>query len=168
MRYTAPEYDGDHVRSDHFTNTHHRKRGDMQTRTASATWEGGLRGTGSFQGESETLGGRYTVMSRYNTETGTDPEELLAAAEAACFSMELAVALEEAGTPATRVHTEAACSLDRVGDYFRIVAMKLRVRAQVPGVDAETFRQIAEATRSGCPVSVALGGVDIELDAELE
>lgn len=140
----------------------------MQTRTASATWEGGLKGTGSFQGESANLGGSYTVMSRFNTDRGTDPEELLAAAEASCFSMELAVALEEAGTPATRVHTEAACSLDRAGDYFRIVAMKLRVRAQVPGADAETFRRIAEATRKGCPVSVALAGVDIELEAELE
>lgn len=140
----------------------------MQTRTASATWEGGLKGTGSFQGESETLSGSYRVMSRFNDERGTDPEELLAAAEAACFSMELALALEEAGTPATRVHTDAACSLDRVGDYFRIVAMKLRVRARVPGVDAETFRRIAEATKTGCPVSVALAGVDIQLEAELE
>jgi len=140
----------------------------MQTRTASATWGGGLKGTGSFQGESASLGGSYTVSSRFNTERGTDPEELLAAAEAACFSMELAVALEEAGTPATRVHTEAACSLDRAGDYFRIVMMKLRVRAQVPGVDAETFRRIAEATRKGCPVSVALAGVEIQLEAELE
>ena len=140
----------------------------MQTRTAAATWEGGLKGTGSFQGESETLGGKYTVSSRFNTDRGTDPEELLAAAEAACFSMELAVALEEAGTPATRVHTDAACSLDRVGDYFRIVAMKLRVRARVPGVDAEAFRRIAEATKRGCPVSVALAGVDIQLEAELE
>lgn len=140
----------------------------MQTRTASATWEGGLKGTGSFQGESEALGGRYTVMSRFNTDRGTDPEELLAAAQASCYSMELAVALEEAGTPATRVQTDAACSLDRVGDYFRIVAIKLRVRAQVPGVDAETFRRIAEATRTGCPVSVALAGVEIQLEAELE
>jgi osmotically inducible protein OsmC len=140
----------------------------MQTRTASAAWEGGLKGTGNFQGESETLGGRYTVSSRFNTDRGIDPEELLAAAEASCFSMELAVALEEAGTPATRVHTEAACSLDRVGDYFRIVAMKLRVRAQVPGMDAEAFRRIAEATRQGCPVSVALAGVEIQLEAELE
>jgi osmotically inducible protein OsmC len=139
----------------------------MQTRSVGATWEGGLRGTGRFQGESATLHGSYRVMSRYNSETGTDPEELLAAAHAACFSMELAVALEEAGTPPTRVHTDAACSLDRVGDEFRIVTMKLRVRAQVPGVDAETFRRIAEATRKGCPVSVALAGVDIQLEAEL-
>lgn len=140
----------------------------MQTRTASATWQGGLKGAGSFQGESEGLGGKYTVMSRFNTDRGTDPEELLAAAHASCFSMELAVALEEAGTPATHVHTEAACSLDRVNDYFRIVTMQLRVRARVPGVDAETFRALAEATRKGCPVSAALAGVDIQLDAELE
>lgn len=140
----------------------------MQTRNAGATWEGGLRGTGSFQGESEGLRGSYKVMSRYNTESGTDPEELLAAAQASCFSMELAIALEDAGAPPTRVHTDAACSLDRVGNDFRIVSMQLRVRARVPGMDPETFRRIAEATRKGCPVSVALAGVEIQLDAQLE
>lgn len=141
----------------------------MPTRKASATWEGGLQGgKGSFEGESGTLGGSYTVGSRFGSDRGTNPEELLAAAEAACFSMALALGLEKAGTPATRVHTEAACTIDKAGEGFKITTMKLRVRAQVPGVDADTFRQTAEATKTGCPVSVALAGVDIQLEAELE
>ncbi len=141
----------------------------MPTRNASATWEGGLQGgKGSFEGESGTLGGSYTVGSRFGNDRGTNPEELLAAAEAACFSMALALGLEKAGTPATRVHTDAACTVEKAGEGFRITTMKLRVRAQVPGVDADTFRQTAEATKKGCPVSVALAGVDIQLEAELE
>ena len=141
----------------------------MPTRNASATWEGGLRdGKGSFDGESGTIGGSYTVGSRFGNDRGTNPEELLAAAEAACFSMALSGALERAGTPPTRVRTDAACTVDKVGDGFKITTMKLRVRAQVPGVDADTFRRAAEDTKKGCPVSVALAGVDIQLEAELE
>jgi osmotically inducible protein OsmC len=141
----------------------------MPTRNASATWEGGLQGgKGSFEGESGTRGGSYTVGSRFGNDRGTNPEELLAAAEAACYSMALALGLEKAGTPATRVRTEAACTIDKAGEGFKITTMKLRVRAQVPGVDAETFRKAAEDTKTGCPVSVALAGVDIQLDAALE
>ncbi|MEW5929698.1 MAG: OsmC family peroxiredoxin [Gemmatimonadota bacterium] len=141
----------------------------MPTRNASATWEGRAPGgTGSFEGESGTIGGSYTFGSRFGEDRGTNPEELLAAAEAACFSMALAAGLDKAGTPATRVHTDAACTVEKVGEGFKITTMKLRVRAQVPGVDADTFRQAAEATKKGCPVSVALAGVDIQLEAELE
>lgn len=141
----------------------------MPTRNASATWEGGLQGgNGSFEGESGAIRGSYSFGSRFGNSGGTNPEELLAAAEAACYSMALAVGLEKAGTPATRVHTDAACTIDKVGEGFKITTMKLRVRAQVPGVDAETFRKAAEDTKTGCPVSVALAGVDIQLDAELE
>ncbi|HEX8273548.1 MAG TPA: OsmC family peroxiredoxin [Longimicrobiaceae bacterium] len=141
----------------------------MPTRNASATWEGGLQGgKGSFEGESGAISGSYSFGSRFGNDKGTNPEELLAAAEAACYSMALALGLEKAGTPATRVRTEAACTIDKVGEGFKITTLKLRVRAQVPGVDADTFRQAAEATKTGCPVSVALAGVDIQLDAELE
>lgn len=141
----------------------------MPTRNASATWEGGLQGgKGSFEGESGAISGSYSFGSRFGSDRGTNPEELLAAAEAACFSMALALGLEKAGTPATRVHTDAACTIDKVGEGFKITTLKLRVRAQVPGVDADTFRQTAEATKTGCPVSVALAGVDIQLEAELE
>lgn len=141
----------------------------MPTRNASATWEGGLQGgKGSFEGESGAISGSYSFGSRFGSDRGTNPEELLAAAEAACFSMALALGLEKAGTPATRVHTDAACTIDKVGEGFKITTLKLRVRAQVPGVDADTFRRTAEATKKGCPVSVALAGVDIQLEAELE
>lgn len=141
----------------------------MPTRRASATWEGGLQaGKGSFEGESGAISGSYSFGSRFGDSGGSNPEELLAAAEAACYSMALSVGLEKAGTPATRVRTEAACTIDKVGEGFKITTMTLRVRAQVPGVDAETFRKAAEATKTGCPVSVALAGVDIQLDAALE
>lgn len=141
----------------------------MPTRKASATWEGGLQGgKGSFQGESGVIQGSYSFGSRFGDAGGTNPEELLAAAEAACYSMALAVGLEQAGTPATRVHTDAACTVEKVAEGFKITTMKLRVRAQVPGVDAETFRRAAEDTKVGCPVSKALAGVQIELDAALE
>ena len=141
----------------------------MPTRKANATWEGGLQnGKGSFAGESGAIQGSYSFGSRFGDAGGTNPEELLAAAEAACFSMALAVGLEQNGTPATRVHTEAACTINKEEGGFRITTMRLQCRAQVPGIDRETFASIAAATKEACPVSKALAGVDIQLDAELE
>lgn len=141
----------------------------MPTRKAEATWEGGLqKGKGSFNGESGAISGSYSFGSRFGDAGGTNPEELLAAAEAACYSMALAVGLENAGTPAERVHTDAACTIEKQENGFKITTMRLRVRARVPGVDAETFRKAAQETKTGCPVSKALAGVEIELDAELE
>ena len=140
----------------------------MPTRTASATWEGGLRGgKGSFQGQTG-LGMPYNFSSRFENGSGSNPEELLAAAEAACFSMALSAALEKNGTPAERVDTRAHCTVDKVGDGFRITTMKLEVTAKVSGVDAGQFQSIAQATKEGCPVSQALkGNVDLQLDAKL-
>jgi osmotically inducible protein OsmC len=141
----------------------------MPTRNARAIWEGGLReGKGSFRGESGAIGASYSFGSRFGDSGGTNPEELLAAAEAACFSMALSVGLEQAGTPATRVMTDAACTVEKVEDGFKITTMKLRVRAQVPGIDDATFQQAAEASKKGCPVSKALTGVDIQMEAVLE
>jgi osmotically inducible protein OsmC len=141
----------------------------MPTRNASATWEGGLQGgNGSFQGESGVIGGSYSFGSRFGDAGGTNPEELLAAAEAACFSMALAVALERNGTTATRVQTQAACTVDKVAEGFRITTIKLKVTAAVPGLDDAAFQTIAEETKKGCPVSVALSAVDITLEATLE
>jgi osmotically inducible protein OsmC len=98
----------------------------MPTRKASATWEGGLQaGKGSFEGESGVIHGAYSFGSRFGDAGGTNPEELLACAEAACYSMALAVALERGGTPATRVHTDAACTIEKVGEGFKITTMKL-------------------------------------------
>ncbi|HEX2094089.1 MAG TPA: OsmC family peroxiredoxin [Longimicrobiaceae bacterium] len=141
----------------------------MPTRNASATWEGGLQGgKGSFEGESGAIGGSYSFGSRFADAGGTNPEELLAAAEAACYSMALSAGLEKRGTPATRVRTEAACTIEKVGEGFKITTLRLRVRARVSGVDEATFQRTAEATKTGCPVSQALAGVKIELDAALE
>lgn len=141
----------------------------MPTRKASAVWEGGLRGgKGSYSAESG-LGGAYSFGSRFEQAGGSNPEELLAAAEAACFSMALGGGLEKNGTPPTRVETQAACTVDKVGDGFKITTMKLVTRAKVPNIDDATFQKIAAATKDGCPVSGALkGNVEISLDAKLE
>ena len=141
----------------------------MPTRNASATWEGGLqKGKGSFKGESGAIGGSYSFGTRFGEEKGTNPEELLAAAEAACFSMALSLGLEQNGTPPTRVETRAACSIEKQAQGFKITTMKLAVRATVPNIDDAKFQEIAQATKKGCPVSVALAGVDIQLTAKLQ
>ena len=142
----------------------------MPTRKAEATWEGGLQGgDGTFSGESGAVGGSYSFGSRFENARGSNPEELLAAAEAACYSMALAVALERDGTPAKRIHTQAACTIEKVGEGFKITRMKLDVRAEVPEIEEDAFRKAAEATKDGCPVSGALkGNVELELNATLE
>jgi osmotically inducible protein OsmC len=141
----------------------------MPTRKASATWEGGLRGgTGSFRGESGAIDAAYSFGSRFTDAGGTNPEELLAAAEAACFSMALAAGLEAAGTPATRVHTDAACTVEKVAEGFGITGIRLRVTASVPGLDNDAFQAAAAKTRKECVVSRALAGVDIQMEATLE
>jgi len=141
----------------------------MPTRKANASWQGGLKaGTGSFRGESGGIAGPFSFGTRFGDVKGSNPEELLAAADAACYSMALSAELEKAGTPAKKVETEAACTIDRVGEGFKITTMKLVVRAEVPGVEPAAFQRIAEATKTGCPISSALkGNVDIQLDAKL-
>ena len=142
----------------------------MPTRKASAVWEGKLRdGKGSFKGESGALDAKYSFGTRFGEEKGSNPEELLAAAEAACFSMALSMGLEQAGTPPTRIETSAACTVEKVGEGFKITTMHLVVRATVPGADAATFKRVAEATKQACPVSQALANnVNITLDAQLQ
>jgi osmotically inducible protein OsmC len=141
----------------------------MPTRKATATWEGGLKGgKGSFKGESGAIGGQYNFSSRFESGTGSNPEELLAAAEAACFSMALSGGLEKAGTPATRIETSAACTVEAVPGGFGITKIKLNVQATVPKIDKMKFEQIANETKEGCPVSKALkGNVDISLESRL-
>ena len=140
----------------------------MPTRNASAKWEGGLRGgKGSFKSESGVIGGAYSFGSRFEAAGGTNPEELLAAADAACFSMALAGALEKNGISAQSVETEAACTVDKVGEGFQITTMQLRTRVTAPGADLAKVKEIAEATKSGCPVSKALGGVKISVETSL-
>ncbi|MFN2400164.1 MAG: OsmC family peroxiredoxin [Gemmatimonadaceae bacterium] len=140
----------------------------MPTRNANAVWEGGLKGgKGSFRTQTG-LGGSYSFGSRFESAAGSTPEELLAAAEAACFSMALSGALEKNGTPPSKVETDAACTVEKVGDGFKITTIKLSVRVKASGVEEGAFRKIAEATKEGCPVSGALkGNVKLDLDARL-
>ena len=141
----------------------------MPTRKATATWEGGLKtGKGSFKADSGAIGGQYNFSSRFESGKGSNPEELLAAAEAACFSMALAGALEKSGMPATKIETTAACTVEPVPGGFGITTMKLNVQATVPKIDKVKFDQIAQETKEGCPVSKALkGNVNIVLEARL-
>lgn len=139
----------------------------MPTRKASAVWNGGLKGgNGSFTGESG-LGGAYSFGSRFENATGSNPEELLAAAEAACFSMALSGALERNGTPPTKVETSAATTIEKVSEGFGITKIALTVTATVPKVDKATFDRLVQETKVGCPVSKALKAVDIQVTASL-
>jgi len=140
----------------------------MPTRSASARWEGGLKtGRGTFAGATG-LGGQYSFSSRFESGTGSNPEELLAAAEAACFSMALSGALERNGTPATSIDTAAKCTIERVNEAMTITRIELTVRAVVASIDDATLQQLATQTRDACPVSRALkGNVDIQVQATL-
>ncbi len=142
----------------------------MTTSRASAVWEGKLRdGKGTFKAGSGAFGGSYSFRTRFEGAAGTNPEELIAAAHAACFSMALSAGLEQGGSPATRIETTAACTIDKVGDGFKITTMDLKVRGTVPGIDQAKFQQAAEAAKNGCPVSGALkGNVQLKLDAKLD
>ena len=141
----------------------------MPTRTASAKWEGGLKGgKGTYSG-ANGLEGQYNFSSRFENGPGSNPEELLAAAHAACYSMALSGGLEKNGTPATSVATTAKCTVEKVAESFTITRMELNVQATVPTIDDATFQRIAAASRDGCPVSRALkGNVDVQLNARLQ
>jgi osmotically inducible protein OsmC len=142
----------------------------MPTRNASADWTGTLKaGKGEFRGETG-LGAAYSFTSRFEPgTTGSNPEELLAAAHAACYSMAFALGLEKAGATPERVHTDAACTVEQKEGGFRITTMKLRTRVKASGVDEAKFQEIARATKDGCPVSGALrNNVDIQVEATLE
>ena len=140
----------------------------MPTRSASAQWEGGLKGGKGRYSGANGLAGQYNFSSRFEEGPGSNPEELLAAAEAACYSMALSGALEKNGTPPTSVDTTAHCTVEKSGPGFSITRMKLDVRARVPTIDDATFQRIAAESRDGCPVSRALkGNVDIQVSATL-
>lgn len=140
------------------------------TSTASAVWEGGLRsGKGTFTAGSGAFKADYSFPTRFEGARGTNPEELIAAAHAACLSMALSAGLEKAGKPATRIATRASCTLDTVGGAPRVTMMRLEVRGTVPGLDQAGFAKAAEEAKNGCPISNALkGNVPFELDAKLE
>ena len=139
-------------------------------RKAHATWEGDLRsGSGTFEVGSGAISGQeVTFASRFEQPGGkTSPEELIAAAHATCVSMALANGLAQAGHPPTKLETDAVCTLDQTDAGFRITKMHLTVRGEVEGIDEAEFEQAAQEAKDGCPVSNALGDVEISLDASL-
>lgn len=140
----------------------------MPVHKAHAIWRGTLKdGSGEMSVESGTYKGRYTAGQRFGTDKGTNPEELIGAANAGCFSMAFSLALEQAGYIAESIDTDAAVSIDKSGDGFRITKVHLTTRCKVSGIDPVQFRALAEQAKEGCPVSRALAGTTITLDAEL-
>jgi lipoyl-dependent peroxiredoxin len=136
----------------------------MPLRTADAQWEGSLedgKGTMRF----DAWEGPYSFVSRFEEGPGTNPEELIAAAHAGCFSMALANGLSKAGHVPDSVHTTAKVHLDKGDAGFNITGIELQTEARVAGIPEETFQEIAGATKEGCPVSQALKAVPIELTA---
>jgi osmotically inducible protein OsmC len=142
----------------------------MPTSQATAVWEGKLKdGKGIFKAGSGAFSGPYTFATRFEGTKGTNPEELIAAAHAACLSMALSAGLEKASKPATRIETAAACTIEMVDGQPKITKMDLRVRGTVAGMDQAGFQRAAEEAKRGCPVSKALAGIpQVTLDAKLE
>jgi osmotically inducible protein OsmC len=137
-------------------------------RSAQAQWTGGFdEGSGTFTTGSGAIEGGYTAGTRFGEDAGTNPEELIGAAHAACFSMALSVGLGRSGHAPESIETKADVHLDRGDAGWSITKIVLTSRARVPGIDEEEFRQIAEGTKDRCPVSKALASVPIELQASL-
>src|SRR5215218_7450937 len=142
----------------------------MAIRTATAEWQGDLpSGNGTFEGASGQLGGRYSFESRFTDQGGTNPEELVAAAQAACYSMQFAHMLAQAGTKADSIKTDAKVQILKVGDGFGITKIDLVTVGRVPGIDDATFQSTAAAAKEACLISQALAAVpEINVSATLE
>jgi osmotically inducible protein OsmC len=141
-------------------------------RTASAHWNGNLKeGNGNISTESEVLISQtYSFHTRFGDEMGTNPEELIAAAHAGCYSMAFASTLEKNGYQPDQIETIATCTLSpKETGGFRITKMHLQVNGRVPDIDEQTFKQLSKEADKGCPVSNLLrSGLDIEIEVELE
>jgi lipoyl-dependent peroxiredoxin len=138
-------------------------------KTAHAVWEGDLmHGSGRVSTGSGSVDQTMSWAARAQDVEGASPEELIAAAHATCVSMALAAGLARAGTPPTRLETDATTAFDQAGDGFALTTVRLRIRGEVDGLDEDGFKQAAEDAKESCPVSKALAGsVRIELDAAL-
>jgi len=140
----------------------------MPTRKAEAEWTGSLKdGSGRVKLGSGAFEGSYSFASRFESGKGTNPEELLGAAHAGCFSMALSAGLGRAGFQPKRVHTTAMVHIDKVGEGFEITKIELDCDAQVPNIDDNAFQAQAKAAKEGCPLSKALKATNIELRARL-
>jgi lipoyl-dependent peroxiredoxin len=142
----------------------------MAIRTATAEWKGDLpSGAGTFEGASGQLGGSYSFESRFTDQGGTNPEELVAAAQAACYSMQFAHMLAQAGTKADSIKTDAKVQILKVGEGFGITKIDLVTVGRVPGIDDAAFQSTAQAAKEACLISQALAAVpEITLNATLE
>lgn len=140
----------------------------MTVRSSSAAWRGDLKsGSGMMRLGSGAFEGSYSFPSRFENGQGTNPEELVAASHAGCFSMAFAHGLSQAGHKPNRVATTANVHLDSVPGGFAITKIELVCEAEVPGLDPGEFKRLADEAKAGCPVSKALAGTKIELDAKL-
>jgi osmotically inducible protein OsmC len=144
----------------------------MNARSATAIWKGeGLTGTGTLSTLSGTLhDAPYSFKTRFQSEdgkAGTNPEELIAAAHAGCFTMALSFALSKAGHAPTQLDTTAEVTVKQTEAGFEVAAIKLITKGQVPGVDAAKFQELATGAKAGCPISKALAAVPITLEASL-
>jgi osmotically inducible protein OsmC len=140
----------------------------MPVRTADAKWDGSLtEGNGRMAFGGGAFEGQYSFGSRFEEGEGTNPEELIAAAHAGCFSMQLAGVLGREGHEPESVSTTARIHLDKDGDAFSITRSVLAAEAKVPGIDDDEFQRIADEAKRICPVSRALGAIEIELEAKL-
>lgn len=141
----------------------------MPARKADAEWTGSLReGAGKVRLGSGAFEGSYSFRTRFENEPGTNPEELIAAAHAACFSMALTAGLNKAGFQPKRVHATANVHLEKIGEAFTITKIELDCEAEVPDIDDATFQQQANGAKENCPISKALRGVEtITLNAKL-
>ena len=140
----------------------------MPVRTANARWEGTLQeGAGTMAFGGGAFEGQYSFGSRFEEGAGTNPEELIGAAHAGCFSMALSGVLQRAGHEPDRIESSARVHLDKDEGGFSITRVELRTEAAVPGLDAQEFERHAEEAKRTCPVSRALAALDIEVEAAL-
>lgn len=141
----------------------------MPVRSAEAVWKGSLKeGAGTMKMASGAYEGQYSFSSRFEEGSGTNPEELIAAAHAGCYSMALSAELGRAGYTPDQVNTTAQVHLTKGESGFGITRVHLITEARVPGIDEAAFQEQAEKAKKGCPVSRALGAVDeVTLDAKL-
>ncbi|NIU77658.1 MAG: OsmC family peroxiredoxin, partial [Gammaproteobacteria bacterium] len=138
----------------------------MAVRSAAAVWNGTLRdGDGTMRMGSGAWEGAYSFVSRFENGEGTNPEELIGAAHAGCFSMALSADLTRAGHDPKRIETNAEVLLEKGDDGFAITVIELSTRGEVPGIDQQMFLDFAEGAKKSCPVSKALTGVEIRLNA---
>ena len=141
----------------------------MPTRTAEAEWKGNLaEGEGRLKVGSGAFEGPYSFKSRFEEgQSATNPEELIGAAHAGCFTMALTAALSRAGIKPTRIHTTARVKLEKIGEAFSITQIDLETEAEIPGIDDAKFQELANGAKQNCPVSKALAGTEIHLQAKL-